>query len=610
MFTKIDEIKKVIGKQKGSLLFSNKVEQDEWFKSIKTNPAYQPLLAEIIEEAERLLQEPVHEIPFSTFSIFRDKGLRLEYEKVYFEKRNRLNVFALMTLIEPNQSIYQEQLQDSIWSICNEYTWCLPAHLKNSPEMDSSFDETMLGSIYNQQYTIDLFASETAFTLSEIYKLTENFLDPLIQKRMVEEIYRRVLLPFCNQPSFHWETSTHNWAAVCAGSIGAAALHLINDEERLTSILERVLHSLNYYLQGFNEDGTCMEGYGYWQYGFGYFTYFADLLKKKTDGALNLFTSEKVHHIALFQQKCFIHRNQVVNFSDSTEKATVFLGLSHYLKDIYSDVEVPEEDLRAPFTADHCSRWAPAFRNLLWFNENETGKPWQNATYYMSDSQWLISRNDRLVFACKGGHNDEPHNHNDIGHFILQADGETLLKDLGSGMYCDGYFGEERYSFLCNGSQGHSVPIINNQFQAEGISHFATITDVSLHDDIDRVEIEMTKAYEIKSLEKLVRTFSWKKKDDNRKLILSDAYLFKETPSCIIERFIAPVLHVTEEQDGVILKGKRKLKIIFDRSMLDFDYQEAEFINHSGKVEKLLMLDFKVNEPKSIVQLEFRFQLL
>ncbi|MFC0562179.1 hypothetical protein [Halalkalibacter alkalisediminis] len=43
--------------------------------------------------------------------------------------------------------------------------------------------------------------------------------------------------------------------------------------------------------------------------------------------------------------------------------------------------------------------WAPAFRNLLWYDETIKGIPWQNATYHLSDSQWFISRNEHDVFA-------------------------------------------------------------------------------------------------------------------------------------------------------------------------------------------------------------------
>lgn len=603
------EIKRLLTNSHYSLLFSSQNEQDCWFSSIKKKAAYQPLLDEIRIEANRLLGKPIEEPTFSMFTIFRDSGLRLEYERVYFEKRKRLNTFAIMALLEPSEPEYLQELHNTIWSICNEYTWALPAHLTNRKELESEIEDVVDGSIYQPIYTIDLFSAETAFTLSEILKIGENLIDPLVKRRMTEEVYKRVLLPFCNQTNFEWETSTHNWAAVCGGSIGSAAIHLVKDEEMLSSILGRVLSAIEYYLEGFNDDGACLEGYGYWQYGFGYFVYFADLLKKKTANSIDLFQSEKVHQISLFQQKCFTYKDQVVNFSDSTQTASVFLGVSHYLKRLYPDFEVPEIGLRAHYTEDHCSRWAPAIRNLLWFNADEVGNPWKNDTFYLPSSQWFISRYDDSVFACKGGHNYEPHNHNDVGHFILQKQGETLLKDLGSGMYCDGYFGAERYTFVCNGSQGHSVPIINNSYQVEGRSSFATIKNVKTGEDIDEIVMNLEKTYNVDTLHGLTREFKWNKKVTS--LILRDTFQFTIPPISIVERFITPALKIAKLNGGIILvEGEQKLKITYDANQLEFVLRPQEFINHFGETENFFILDFIVKEADEFIAVEFTFTYL
>lgn len=602
----VEQLSSFIDPNKTSLLFSSKEEQHQWFRSIKSKQSFQSLLDEIKAEAYKLCKEPLKELTFFDFTLFRETGSRLEYEKHYFTKRKRLNTFAIMCLLEPDQPIYLKELHEVIWSICNEYSWCLPAHLKDRPEMVEKFESLKLTE--QQCYTIDLFSAETAFALSEIYRLTEDVLDPLIKKRILQEVHKRIFIPFQHQ-SYFWETSTHNWASVCAGSIGAAALHLLTDQQLLTDILGRVMNTLHYYLKGFNDDGGCLEGYGYWQYGFGFYVYFADLLKVKTGGKVDLFDQENVHKISLFQQKCFIHKKKVVNFSDSTEEATVFLGLSHFLSSIYPEIELPKIELRASYVEDHCSRWAPAIRNLLWFDERKIGQEWQDATYYLNDSQWLISRDNGFVFACKGGHNDEPHNHNDIGHFILQANGETFLKDLGSGMYCEAYFSEKRYEFLCNGSQGHSVPIINNQFQKDGPKYCARIIDQHQQDEEDLLEMDLANSYEVSELNSLVRRFVWKKVN-KPKLVLTDTYTFSSTPDSIVERFITPVLSLSYESDGIVLSGNQRLKISYDSSQLDLTVHEKDFLNHFGEKKRCCQLDFSVKELSQFCLVEFEFSFL
>ncbi|HTG67763.1 MAG TPA: hypothetical protein VL921_00760, partial [Candidatus Udaeobacter sp.] len=269
--------------------------------SLLASESNRTLLEEIKAEADRFVQTPDPELTYALFRIYGDTGERLAYERVYFERRKRLNALVIMALLEPENTVYEAAALNIIWSVCNEFTWCLPAHYNAGAEKPD----------------IDLFAAETGFALSEILLLWGDRLPELLRKRIKAEVELRIFCPFLEQGPYGWETADHNWSAVCAGSVGAAALYLIDDSERLSRVLERVLASLDCYLTGFGEDGACAEGYLYWQYGFGYYVYFAQLLKAATDGEINLFASSKVKEIALFQQKCFTGGRTVVNFSDS-----------------------------------------------------------------------------------------------------------------------------------------------------------------------------------------------------------------------------------------------------------------------------------------------------
>ncbi|MCU9612626.1 heparinase II/III family protein [Caldibacillus lycopersici] len=591
-----------------SLLFSNGITKSEWLEKLRTSASYQPFVNEIKEEANNILEKPCQELSYTLFSLFRKTGSRLEFEKVYFAKRRRLNTFAFLTLLEPTNEQYVEELHNSIWSICNEYSWCLPAHLKNSPEISLQANYSLKRTF--SEYSIDLFSAETAFTLSEIVTVMEDTLDPLLINRVKHEVHRRIFWPFIHQGKFGWETAMHNWASVCAGSIGAAAIYLLEDEGELSIVLERVLATMQYFLKGYKEDGACLEGYGYWEYGFGFFVYFADLMKKRTNGAINLFLNEKVHQIALFQQKNFLNGSSLVNFSDAQANGKVFIGLSHYLAKLYEDFEVPAITLRSTYTDDHCSRWAPAFRNLLWYNESLLGNSWRSATYYFKDSQWIISRTDtKYAFAAKGGHNGEPHNHNDLGQFILHGEQEVFLKDLGSGLYCDAYFGEERYTFICNGSQGHSVPIINDQFQRAGHHVEAMVKKVTLGGDAETFALEITKAYPVQSLNKLERNFTWRK-GKKPSLYLIDTYVFSEEPKKVVERFILPPMTIEEHKEGIVVKGSESLLIQFDRKKVEMKINKMEFSNHFGEMESFIALDFILKSPAKKFDIAFSFTFI
>lgn len=597
-----------------AMLFSNKEQQDSSFE--KMNKENSTFVKEIRQEAERLIQQEEHVLPYSLFSLYEKTGSRLEYEKAYFARRRRLNTFAMMALLEPGKEAYIEGLQNTLWAICDDYTWCLPAHLANIPETSVylEFSRQLSADMEEYGYTIDLFSAETAFALSEILSLTDHLLDPLVCRRVRHEVDRRIFRPYFHK-QFHWETATHNWASVCAGSIGSAAIYLMEDNNELSVVLERVLNTMTCYLKGFHNDGACLEGYEYWQYGFGYYVYFADLLKMKSNGAIDLFQAEKVRQVALFQQKCFLGKNKLVNFSDSEPEASVYMGLTHYLHTVYPEVLIPEEELRASYTQDKCSRWAPAIRNLIWADHGMEGEPWPQKNDYFSDSQWFVSRHcfngECYAFAAKGGHNNEPHNHNDTGHFMLYWDGDVFLKDLGSGEYNSRYFGPDRYSLICNGSHGHSVPIINHQYQQHGKPDGNVAADM-LHtgSGTDIFKLDISGAYDIPELQQVVRQFSWRK-CGKPVLTLEDSYVFSEKPESIVERFVTSVLTVEEHDSSVLLKMKNKcLRILFNPERLAFKQKKCSFFNHQGQKEDFMTLDFKVKrlEPVCTLKIEFQFE--
>lgn len=554
---------------------------------------------EMKEEADRFLQRPLPHLPWSLFRRFEVDGSRLPYEKPYFEKRTRLTVLAMMDVLYPEDTAYREALYDTLWSICDEYTWCLPAHLTGrDPETH-----------------VDLFAAETAFALAEILTLTRQHLPERIASRIDREARRRVLDPYLNRGPFGWEDARHNWSAVCAGSVGAAAIYLMDDARELAGVLEKALASLDCYLDGFADDGVCQEGYGYWAYGFGFFVYFADLLKKRTHGAIDLISRDKVAAVARFPQHCFMSGRKVANFSDTLPEAELDLGLFHFLHARFPDVAVPQAGLRGPFRPDPCGRWAPAIRGIVWRDPELAGEPWGGMSVWFPDAQWLLSRhaeNGRTwFFAAKGGHNGEPHNHNDIGHFILHADGDTFLMDLGCGEYTADYFGARRYAFIGNSSLGHSVPIIGGAVQREGAERRAIVLEAATGAEEDVLALDISGAYPDAPLARWVRTFVWRKTGVPL-LRLEDAYRFSGKPVELVERFITPFPPEFAGNGCVVLSagGGRGVCIRYDGGLMAPEARTMEFAAHDGGTMMFHALDFKVREPESEGRLVFAFSFI
>ncbi|MEF2968464.1 heparinase II/III family protein [Paenibacillus sp. M1] len=577
---------------------------DAFWSEVRSGEEYTADLEEIRSEAERLLAVPAEALTYSLFSLFARQGTRLEYEREYFEKRRRLNTFAILSLLEPQSERYKAALLDAIWAICGEVTWCLPAHIGEDRPVKAA---------------IDLFAAETGFTLAELRLLFGERLPQIVRTVIAELVDKRLFRPFLENGPYDWEEAEHNWSAVCAGSIGSAALLLLNEEtdrERLERILERTQRCMEFYLRGFGDDGACLEGLGYWNYGFGYFVYYADLLYGRSGGTLDWFAGEKVRRIAGFQQKCFLGGKAVANFSDALPYASIHIGLSRYLAGKYAEVESPPLALRADFREDHCSRWAPALRNLLWRSRAGNPADFGSGDYALRDAGWLISRsvseNGVFGFAAKGGHNDEPHNHNDLGHFIMAGGGAFFLSDLGCGEYTKDYFGEGRYDYDCNGAQGHSVPIIDGKYQPAGRSRTATILDQSLSESEVRMSAELSAAYECKRLESLTRTWVWRKMAWPE-LELYDAYRFAAPPDRLTERFVSLLKPIKSEEAGVLLlRSDRALgvELHYDVRHLRAEVSERPFRNHFGENAFWYAIDFHVIEPKANEDVYFLFKFV
>ncbi|WNS44138.1 heparinase II/III family protein [Paenibacillus sp. MMS20-IR301] len=561
-------------------------------------------LDEIRAEAVRLDGQAIPELSYTLFSVFAETGSRLEYERVYFERRRRLNTYVLLALLAPEQAGIPEPLADILWAVCGEYTWCLPAHV---PAQHDAADINRY---------IDLFSSETGFTLTEISLLLGERLPPLLRSRIRHEVELRIFRPFLEEGPYEWETARHNWAAVCAGSIGAAALLAVDDPDRLAGILLKTERAMGYYLEGFGDDGACLEGLGYWNYGFGYFTYYSDLLRSRSGGRLDWFRLEKVARIACFQQHCFIDGSLVANFSDSLPEVRVHTGLSHYLAGLLPEVERPPSALRAPYTEDHCSRWAPAVRNLLWSaGAPRADEAWRPASSYLPDAAWLVSRHvseaGTFGFAAKGGHNAEPHNHNDLGQFILSGGGEVYAADLGSGEYTADYFGAGRYSYDCNGSQGHSVPVIDGRYQQAGLQFSATVLHAAASAEKDELTLELARAYGLAGLKALVRSLVWHKAGQPR-LELTDSYRYEGSPASWTERFVTWRRPELLAPGAVLLPGSTGggVEVTYDPQVVEPEITAHTYRDHFGRETLWHSLDFQVLQPGAEGELRFIFQFL
>ncbi|MEV0096762.1 heparinase II/III family protein [Streptomyces sp. NPDC050738] len=466
--------------------------------------AQEPHLAPLAEEirqaaAEAVAEGPLPQPPYALFRLHEESGDRLAYEHAYFAVRRRLHCLALAALTGDDPAV-DAALADQLWSVCSEFTWALPAHLSHA---------TALGRPANE--CVDLFAAETAHALAEIDAVLGDRIPAPVRTRIRTEVRGRVLDPLFGDPRpWAWESYRSNWAAVCAGAAGMAALLLEDDPARLAAATDRCLRAMDVFLSSLGSDGGCAEGLDYWVYGFGYFTYFAEALNARTGHDL-LATEPLAAAAAAFPAAVSIGRDHWVPFSDADEHAALPTGLLSRLFARFP-ADLPPLSAVPALDAEHCYRWGHLSRTLAWTDPAVLGAHPPLGADWLPALAWLTDRRSLgglpVAFAAKGGHNDEPHNHNDLGHFVLAAGGEQLLADLGAGEYREGYFGPERYTAYLNPSaEGHSLPILDGRPQRAGRDAEASVLSVRTGETGARLALDLSSAYEGGA--GLRRTFDW-----------------------------------------------------------------------------------------------------
>ncbi len=529
---------------------------EEKLEQIRSHPFYADAVAEVRAYAAEKAGQLIPMLPYSYFKLFDETGSRTEYQDVYSDQRDRLNNFLLTALLD---GTHISDVEDAIWAICDNFSWCYPAHFGyggtnvvetlNAPPAG---DGKPVPFLRHQAQMIDLGATGTARQLAEAIALLGDKLAPAVVHRAHQNITERVLKPFMeiNTP-FWWETTLNNWGAVCAGNIGIAAMYMIKDDAMLAAVLKRCTDTMLCYLDGFEEDGVCAEGLGYWNYGFSHFVFYADMLKRRTAGAIDLFKDERVHTIAVFYQNAFLNENNAVCFSDCHDKSTYSYYLNHYLYGVYDDVELPAAEYAAPMGV--------TLRNFIWSNPDYPTGTWKDRDALYNATQWVISRATvdgvQVSFAAKGGHNNEPHNHNDVGSFLLDIGGEVLLGDLGAGLYTRQYFGPERYTILVNGSQGHPVPVIGGKTQAEGKAACAVGYTATATEEAVTASMEMAPAYALENLTSLKRELGFCKTCGSVKV--RDTFTFAGAAETVAERITTKVKPALQPDGTVVIQGKK-----------------------------------------------------
>ena len=495
---------------------------EERFERLKSSPVFASFREKLLDSAKEAVETPPPYVRFSELDLFRVNGDRKTFERVFSEYQNRIGLYAMAYLLTEDE-VFLPHLADVLWSFCDFETWSLQAHC--------NFEDTVA-----RREHIDLAAATQGLIIAEVLYLLEDKLPERLTKRVHFELRERIVDAF-KKRQYHWYFNTeNNWAAVIASGVFGVYLYEATPEEieEQLPVLRRLIDN---YLLGFDDEGCCKEGFGYWVYGFEHFCEFAELLRAYTDGKEDLFKLPKVRAIAHFQDNATLDEKHVIPFSDCGSKFSPATYLYHFLKRQYPDCIVPEAPLR-------CTYYDPRF--IMWMDADIQGEKLVQKSYIFHENQWFIFKSPNYNMACKAGSNGEFHNHNDVGSFVISKNGEINLTDLGAAKYCKQYFSHERYTFLESSSRGHSVPIINGVLQ--NADNHPELRKAKVYVERENeYAFSMEQNYEDKTLLSLTRHFLC----ERDAIVLTDTYDFSEAPKSLTERFVSTITPVLLEEGRV-----------------------------------------------------------
>lgn len=468
------------------------------WNQLAANPAFK----NAIPQAEALLTKPIPPLPDSLYLEYSRDGNRTHWQNVAFARRGRIATLTLAEALE-NRGRFLPALEQVIKAICAERTWIYPAHDRN------------LKNFHGEEITPELGATGLAAELAEADYVLGDRLPPATRRLILDNVKRRVLDPVRKAitdqgPALWWLKAPMNWNAVCLGNTVFSALTLLPSREDRAFFATAGEHYIHYYLSGFTPDGYCAEGVGYWNYGYGHFILLTEALRQATAGRIDLLKDDKATAAALFCLRSEIFPGIFPTISDchpGTRPDSHLVGYVRRRLGLNHTVSLagPEKELTFTLLFSSLPSKLPVVQPATPVHLNPLRS-------FFPGGGVLIARTEpkaKPPFAAvlKGGNNDEPHNHNDVGSFSVVVGDKMVICDPGGEVYTKRTFSSHRYDSKVLSSFGHAVPVIAGKLQRAGRQAKGIILETNFSATTDVLKLNIRSAYAVPSLQKLERTF-------------------------------------------------------------------------------------------------------
>ncbi len=537
----------------------------------------------LVKEGDRGLQYEWPALPASLYLDYKITGTRYNFERKNNERRKVLNELAVAAIITKDKK-YIAQIANGIWTLCEQTTWVLPAHIVVQKE------KTGLPDPY--EVVIDLGSGTAAAQLSMIQFMLSEELDAYskgIGKRVFAELNKRIFQPYLTRTDFWWMGYTgqavNNWNPWVNTNVLMTALYSGLGADSVGLIIGKTVKSTDFFVNQYPDDGGCDEGPSYWSEAGGKLMRFIHVLNKLTTTSIDWKQEKLIYNMGNYISKVHIGENNFVNFADAFSKSIPDPESVYSYGALYNDAALKS------FGAYLFGLQKQKLDNGNIIDFLETTSIYDSLTTvtpiaplpavsWFGDRQLLTARTKSestsgIFLAVQGGHNAESHNHNDIGNFMVYAGGTPVFVDAGVGSYTAQTFSSRRYELWNMQSGWHNCPTINGVMQKEGLSYKAN--DVQFQQKANSVSLSMdiAAAYPAEAaVKKYIRIFDFN--TEKNSILISENYEMLELKEKLVLHFLVHLKPTIEKPGKIIfMSGEKKLlQFNYDPKLFDINLED------------------------------------
>jgi hypothetical protein len=492
------------------------------------------------------------------------------------------NIAALANLVmaelADGKGRFVDQIANGAWLMCEMTSWALSAHIAREQQVNTPLPS-------HREHIIDLTAGDLgSFLAWTLYFLEDelNKVHPLITERLRTNLHKRILEPFMERDNFWWQafnaspqTMVNNWNPWCNFNVLTCFLLLEDDPGKLAQAVHRTMVSVDKFINYNHEDGACEEGPSYWGHAAAKMYDYLQILYDATGGKVNIFDQPIIKNMGEYIVRSYIGNGWVVNFADASakgggDKGVVFrygkavksLEMRHFaaylhqrdgkksysgnIRDIFRNLEnlVSHHEMinTEPRLSDEASSWYP--QTEFCYMRNKTG----------------------FFFAAKGGYNNESHNHNDVGSFLLYFNNKPVFIDVGVGTYTRQTFSNERYTIWTMQSDYHNLPMINGKPQMNGREYRSR--NVQFNEKKQQFSLDIAGAYTADAgVDRWVRSYTLQPAGG---LVIDETFSLNSTPEPNLINFI------TLSEPDISKAGEVVIDADGERIQLTYDSKRFE----------------------------------